>query len=249
MYITGTYDVRWNNDVLNPAFGALTAGDFEVVALGYHPGTAPPPPPPTPTPTPAPITLTSLSVSPGSLTGGQPATGIASLTGPAPHGGVVVSLASSSPAATVPPSVTVGVGVTAMSFPVTTTVVSAKASVTLTAAYAGATRTATLAVNPPVPVALVSLTISPTSVNAGSNATGTVKLSGPAPAGGAVVTLTSSLPGVAAWPASVTVATGALAASFPITTASSSGNTAIAISAKYAGVTRTASLSVKKRRF
>lgn len=37
MYITGTYDPRWDNDVANPAFGALTANDFEVVQLGYKP--------------------------------------------------------------------------------------------------------------------------------------------------------------------------------------------------------------------
>ncbi len=37
MYITGTYDTRWNNGILNPAFAALTASDFEVVQLGYNP--------------------------------------------------------------------------------------------------------------------------------------------------------------------------------------------------------------------
>jgi len=37
MYVTGTFDTRWNNDVLNPAFRALTADDFEVVTLGYNP--------------------------------------------------------------------------------------------------------------------------------------------------------------------------------------------------------------------
>jgi hypothetical protein len=36
MYITGTMDVRWNNGVLNPAFGALKASDFEVVLLGWR---------------------------------------------------------------------------------------------------------------------------------------------------------------------------------------------------------------------
>lgn len=35
MYISGTMDARWNNDVLNPAFRALTADDFEVVQLGW----------------------------------------------------------------------------------------------------------------------------------------------------------------------------------------------------------------------
>jgi hypothetical protein len=37
MYISGTYDTRWNNDVLNPAFAALTANDFEVLQLGWRP--------------------------------------------------------------------------------------------------------------------------------------------------------------------------------------------------------------------
>jgi hypothetical protein len=37
MYINGTMDARWNNDVLNPAFSALTADDFEVVQLGWKP--------------------------------------------------------------------------------------------------------------------------------------------------------------------------------------------------------------------
>ena len=47
MYITGTYDNRWNNSVLNPAFAGLTASDFEVIQLGYNP------PAPTATPSPA----------------------------------------------------------------------------------------------------------------------------------------------------------------------------------------------------
>jgi len=38
MYVSGSYDTRWNNDVLNPAFHSLNAGDFEVVQLGYNPG-------------------------------------------------------------------------------------------------------------------------------------------------------------------------------------------------------------------
>jgi len=37
LYISGTYDTRWNNDTLNPAFAALAASDFEVVTLGWVP--------------------------------------------------------------------------------------------------------------------------------------------------------------------------------------------------------------------
>ena len=43
MYISGTFDTRWNNDVLNPAFAALTAADFEVIERGYRPPALAPP--------------------------------------------------------------------------------------------------------------------------------------------------------------------------------------------------------------
>ena len=45
MYISGTMDARWNNDVLNPAFRSLTADDFDVIELGW--GKDLPPKPPT----------------------------------------------------------------------------------------------------------------------------------------------------------------------------------------------------------
>jgi len=43
LYVTGTLDARWNNSVLNPAFQALSAADFDVVQLG---GRGVPPQPP-----------------------------------------------------------------------------------------------------------------------------------------------------------------------------------------------------------
>src|SRR5436305_6509215 len=43
LYITGAYDTRWNNDVLNPVFASLKASDFEVVQLGWQPSSTPPP--------------------------------------------------------------------------------------------------------------------------------------------------------------------------------------------------------------
>lgn len=44
MYVSGTMDARWNNDVLNPAFHAITADDFEVLQLGWGEQTPPRPP-------------------------------------------------------------------------------------------------------------------------------------------------------------------------------------------------------------
>ncbi len=37
MYISGTMDPVWDNDILNPAFASLTADDFEVVQRGWNP--------------------------------------------------------------------------------------------------------------------------------------------------------------------------------------------------------------------
>jgi hypothetical protein len=42
MYVTGTFDTRWSNDILNPAFGLLRASDFEVVQLGWKPAATTP---------------------------------------------------------------------------------------------------------------------------------------------------------------------------------------------------------------
>ena len=69
MFIGGTYDTRWDNDALNPAFGALSAADFEVISLGYQGGGPPAPtatatpivPAPTATPSPTPTSAPPAS--------------------------------------------------------------------------------------------------------------------------------------------------------------------------------------------
>jgi hypothetical protein len=38
MYVSGAFDPRWDNGVLNPAFRSLTASDFEVIELGWRGG-------------------------------------------------------------------------------------------------------------------------------------------------------------------------------------------------------------------
>ncbi|HYI12129.1 MAG TPA: hypothetical protein VEK57_23955 [Thermoanaerobaculia bacterium] len=39
MYVSGVYDTRWDNDILNPAFHGLNTSDFEVVQRGWKPPT------------------------------------------------------------------------------------------------------------------------------------------------------------------------------------------------------------------
>ena len=36
MYVSGQYDTRWDNGVLNPAFHSIKASDFEVIQLGWN---------------------------------------------------------------------------------------------------------------------------------------------------------------------------------------------------------------------
>lgn len=242
MYITGTFDARWNNDLLNPAFSALSAGDFEVVQLGWKPAAAPA------------AALALVSTSPTSLVGGSPAAGTVTLTAAAPAGGAAVTLSSAASAVTVPAAVTVAQGATTATFAVATSAVATATSATVSATYAGVTRATVITVNPATPPppppplpTLSSCTLSRTSVFAGASVTGTVKLSAAAPVGGAVITLASTAPAVAAVPESVKVAAGATSATFTIVTYPVKKNAAPTISATYNGATRLAGLMVKRR--
>jgi len=62
MFVSGTFDPRWNNDILNPAFGALTASDFDVVELGWRDTTTAPSCSPLGSPSPFAITVSGRFV-------------------------------------------------------------------------------------------------------------------------------------------------------------------------------------------
>jgi hypothetical protein len=236
MYITGTYDTRWNNDILNPAFSNLTATDFEVVQLGYNPQPV------------GPAALNSLGVSPGSVTGGQPATGTVSLTGPASGSGALVTLSSANPAATVPSSVTVPANATSTNFVVNTSAVSSTTVGNITATYAGVNKSSTLTVTAPAstPAALASLTLNPTTVVGGSSSVGTV-IFDKATTSALVVTLASNKPTKASVPANVTLPAGVSSATFNITTTRVSKRISASITASYGGVTKSATLMMTRR--
>src|SRR5439155_3007964 len=234
MYITGTFDTRWNNDILNPAFSLLTASDFDVIQLGWTPPSGA-------------VALSGVSASPNPVVGGNPSTGMVTLTSAAPSGGALVSLSSASSAVTVPGSVSVGQGSTSAPFLITTSVVTTQTLATVSATYSGITKTTTVTVNPPVSAALATPPLNPATAKGGGSVTGTVTLSSAAPANGASVTLASSDPALASVPASVVVAAGATSKTFAVTTAATRRNTAVTLSAPYAGVTKTATLTVKRR--
>jgi hypothetical protein len=234
MYITGTYDTRWNNDILNPAFANLSASDFEVIQLGYNPAQTTQP------------SLSSLVLNPASVTGGQNVTGTVTLTSVAPPTGAMVSLSNANTAASVPSSVTIPSNASSANFTITTAAVSTMSVGNITATYSGVNKSASLTVNPPAPTALSSLTLKPSTVVGGASATGTVTLTKAAPAGGIVVNLASSNSARAKVPATVVIPAGAISQVFITTTATKQkGN--VSITASYAGVNKSATLTVVRR--
>jgi hypothetical protein len=232
MYITGTFDTRWDNDLLNPAFALFTASDFDVIQLGWHPGPSGPP------------ALSSVSVHPSTITGGHSVTGTVSLTAPAPVGGVSVALGGAPSAINVPASVVVPATQSSASFAISTTPVGTTTVGSISASYHGVVQSTAVTVTPP---ALTSLRISPSTVVGGTTVTGTVTLSAPAPAGGALATLQSAKPAMATPPASVTIPAGTTSTTFAITTVKPGKNTTVTFTASYAGISKTASLTVQRR--
>lgn len=89
--------------------------------------------------------LSTFRVQPAALRGGETATGTVELTGPAPAGGLTITIQSENPGlATAAASVVVPAGVTSGSFPIGIGAVAASSYVSLGASFGGRTRTATL---------------------------------------------------------------------------------------------------------
>lgn len=234
MYVSGTFDTRWNNDVLNPAFATLSASDFDVIELGWKPVGAGP-------------AVAAVSANPSSVVAGGSATGTVALSAAAPAGGAVVSLSSASDAVTVPASVMIAQGATSATFGITTKSVTMATSTTISASYGGATKATTFTVTPGVAPALASVALTSTSIVGGNSTTGRATLTAAAGSGGASIALRSSNPTLVGVPASVIVKAGATSATFPVTTTATKRNATAAIYATYAGVTKTVSLTVKRK--
>jgi hypothetical protein len=93
-------------------------------------------------------TLSSIALSASTVVGGGIVNATATLSGPAPAGGAMVSLSSADPV-TVPPSVTVPAGATTATFTVVTRIVGGTIAATITGSYGGASASATLSVTRP----------------------------------------------------------------------------------------------------
>jgi TolB protein len=113
---------------------------------------------------------------------------------------------------------------------------------TISADFLGTVQTTNLTLTP---ATLQILWLYPTAVVGGNPSMGNVRLIGKAPAGGATIGLSSNNSTAVSHPQSTLIPWGASLTQFPIDTIGVHGNSNVVISATYAGVTRTAVISVR----
>jgi hypothetical protein len=187
-----------------------------------------------------PASLAAVSLAPSNVTGSKTSTATVALNGPVPASGVTIALASSNANAHVPSSVHLNAGAKSATFAITTSVVASTTTATIKATYLGVSKAATLTIQP---AALTSLSVAPNSLVGGKSSTGTAALTGPAQVGGITIALTSSSAS-AHVPTTVHINAGASSVTFTITTTAVSSVTTASIKAAYAGLSKTANLTV-----
>jgi hypothetical protein len=196
---------------------------------------------------PAGNSVSSISATSAFITGGFSSQGTVTLaTASTDNGGSDVVLSSSDGAVLVPARATVKKNQTSADFTISTNVVNAPRSVTLTASYGGVIRRITVIVAPENAVTLTSFTITPSRIIGGNPASGTVVLNTAAPFGGAAVVVGAKRRNMVTVPATVLIPEGATTATFPIATDPIHGNKdrAVEIDATYNGITQTTTLTI-----
>ena len=193
------------------------------------------------TPPPAP-TLASLTLSPTTVAGGNAATGKVTLSAPAPPSGTVIALTDTNPAATVPSSVTIPAGATSKTFTVSTAVVTAIQSGTVTAKLGALSKSVALKVRP---IGVKSLTLTPNPVVGPNAVTGTVVLEHAAAPGNITVTLTSTNPSVAnPTVGTITIPAGVTSKTFTVRTTDVATSSTATIKATANAVSKSRTLTV-----
>ncbi|HKR65051.1 MAG TPA: discoidin domain-containing protein [Thermoanaerobaculia bacterium] len=143
----------------------------------------------------------------------------------------VVTLTSSDPSVTVPATVTIPSGASAVSFSITTPPFDDDRNVTITATNNNTSQSATLLLldndNG------ITIGLAPSTVIGGQSMNGTVILGMGAPAGGATVTLASSDTRLATVPSTVFIPAGTSSADFTVTTYAVAANASVRISGTY----------------
>jgi trimeric autotransporter adhesin len=176
-------------------------------------------------------TVTSLSVTPAAVTGFQNSEGTITLSAKAPKGGSAVSVTVNSTNVEVPATVTVPEGRTSYKFLIHTVGVAKQEVDTLTAKLGSSTATASITINPGVPL---TLEIIPAQITSGGSVYGAVILGYAAPTGGVTVTLASAS-SLIDYPVSLTIPAGHLKETFKIGTQATVTNTMVSLIARWNG--------------
>jgi hypothetical protein len=192
------------------------------------------------------VRLVELKLKSNAVVGGSDSECTVVLSGPAPPGGIEVTLASigEKNVVKVPQRLTLEEGTREKAFSIKTEKVPNDTTVTITGSYRDGKPTARLTVQAPV-VGVASLTLRPNSVTGGMSSAATVTLDGPAPPGGAVVRLRiEDKQGVARLPPTVTVPAGQTSARVDIHTTAVKMASDITVRASYSRTEKSATLTV-----
>lgn len=188
-----------------------------------------------------PASLTGISAS-AKIFGGEANSAYLTFNGNTPEKAGSATLSSSDTAvATVPATVALQDNVSKSPFVVTTKAVKAATDVTLSATYEGVKKTQVIVVEP---ASLEEVVPSPASLVGGDKASITIYTAGSAYTGGLVVDVKSSDSALASVPATGTIAAGKNFVVLPVTTKAVTKDTTITFTATYAGVTKTATLTL-----
>lgn len=172
--------------------------------------------------------IVNIYLRPDVVKGTQSTQALITLPAPAPSGGGVVTLASSTAGlVTMPDSITIPAKKRRAVVTIKTNYITAPSYTTITATYQGAFSSADLTVNP---VSLVSITTDSTTLTGGSTAVATVTLDMPAPKS-ISITLSSANPSLVIPPTKVTVPRGSTSIFFNIKTKAVSTRTKVKVTA------------------
>lgn len=173
--------------------------------------------------------------------GGRAIQGTLQIASPAPAGGTTITLAVSRPAlASAPSTVTVPQGAQSVAFTINTMAVTQAERIQITGSGPGVSLQNGFSLYP----LLAAIRPSVATIKGGNGLVATVSLNDRALVGGTVVTLSTSAPGVAAMPVTVTVPAGTYGVNVPFTTFPVATNTPVTINATLAGVTVSSTLTV-----
>ncbi len=199
-------DVRSVGDITPTIFTATAGTNSVMTGLVVHP-----------------VTAKSVQFASPAAKAGDTIAGTVTLTGPAPIGGATVLISADSSQVTVPAAVTVPAGQVAAPFTLKAQSLTAAATATITATYAGVAPQTEISiekapVKTPTPPAVTVSKLIPTqaTVHSGDTITINVILNGAAPANGTTVNLTALAPIKSAKP-TLTVKSGETSAQFSVT--------------------------------